>query len=94
MSSIHSYSKPDAGAKAVSELIQPSLADGALPPGLRAALTVAAVRIGLQFSPYAGVPFAVVMKAASDVAVECVTAAAPDRDERDVSAGPIGGAMH
>jgi hypothetical protein len=37
--------------------------------------------------------FAVVMKAASDVTLEWVTAPASDRDERDVSA-PVGATIH
>jgi hypothetical protein len=64
MTKIHSYSESDALAKAVGELVQLSLADGVHPSDLSAALTVAAVRIGLQFAPNAGVAFTVVMKAA------------------------------
>ena len=55
MTKIHSYSEPDALAKAVGELIRLSLADGVHPAALSAALTVAAIHIGLQFAPNAGV---------------------------------------
>ena len=93
MTKIHSYSEPDALAKAVSELVQQSLVDGVHPADLSAALTVAAIRIGLQYAPNAGVAFAVVMKAASDVAAEWVTAAKP-RDQQDVQWAPIGTTIH
>ena len=53
MTKIHSYSEPDALAKAVGELVRLSLADGVHPADLSAALTVAAIRIGLQFAPNA-----------------------------------------
>jgi hypothetical protein len=94
MTKIHPYSEPDTLAKAVGELVRLALADGAHPADLSAALTVAAVRIGLQFAPNAGAAFAVVMKAVSDVALEWVTAPAPDHDEGDVSAAPIGTTIH
>lgn len=94
MTKIHSYSEPDVLAKAVGELVRLSLADGVHPAALSAALTVAAIRIDLQFAPNARVALAVVMKAASDVAVEWVAAAAPRGDEGDVSAAPIGTTIH
>lgn len=46
------------------------LADGAHPAKLGYALTAIAMHLGLELAPNAGVAFAVVMKAASDVAIE------------------------
>jgi hypothetical protein len=94
MTKIPSYSEPDALATAVGELVQLSLTDGVDPADLSAALTVAAVRIGLQFAPNAGVAFAVVMKAASNVAVELVTTVRPGADESDDPTVPLGTTMH
>jgi hypothetical protein len=80
-------------ANMIGELVQQSLADGVHPADLSAALTVAAIRIGLQYAPNAVVAFAVVMKAASDVAAEWSTAAKPG-DERNVLWPPIGTTIH
>jgi hypothetical protein len=63
MAKIHSYSEPDALAKVVGELVQLSLSDDAHPSGLCAALTIAAIRIGLQFAPNVEVAFVFVIKA-------------------------------
>jgi hypothetical protein len=82
MTTITSYSDANALGTAVGELVRLSLADGARPADLSAALTVANIRIGLQFAPNAGVAFAVVMKAASD------------GDERDVPGALIRKTMH
>ena len=77
MTKVPSYSYSDRLANMIGELVQQSLADGVHPADLSAALTVAATRIGLHYAPNAGVAFAVVMKAAGDVAAEWVTAAKP-----------------
>jgi hypothetical protein len=93
MSETLSYSDPTTLAKAVGELIQQALADGVHPADISSTLTVAAVRLGLQFAPNAGVAFAVVMKAASDVAADW--AGAPEcGGEQEISAAPAGTTMH
>jgi hypothetical protein len=93
MTKIPSYSQRDGLANVIGELVQQSLADGVHPADLSAALTVAAIRVGLQYAPNAGIAFAVVMKTAGDVAAEWVTAAKP-RDQRDVQWAPIGTTIH
>jgi hypothetical protein len=93
MTKIHSYSEPDALADAAAKLVQLTRADGADPSDLSAA-DCRGYRYRPAVRPHPGVGFAVVMRAASDVAVEWVTAAAPDGDERDALAAPIGTTIH
>ena len=94
MAKIPSYLQADALARAMDELIQQAMADGVHPSDLSTALTVAAVRVGLQCAPNAGVAFAVVMKAAGDAAVEWAATPATSAEERSVLTAPIGTTMH
>jgi hypothetical protein len=64
------HATDDALFVAVSQFAQQALADGCNPAELSQALTVVAVRIGLDLAPHAGVAFAVVMQATSDAAAE------------------------
>jgi hypothetical protein len=93
MNTITYYSEADALGTAVGELVRLSLADCVRPADLSAALTVATIRIGLQFASNAGGAFAVVMKAASGVAAEWVTTAKPS-NEPDAPAAPIRTTIH
>ncbi len=94
MAKIPSYLEADAGARAMDELIQQALADGVHPSDLCTALTVAAVRLGLQFAPNAAVAFAVVMKAAGNAAVEWAATPATSAEEHSVLTAPIRTTMH
>jgi hypothetical protein len=60
----------DALVATVHQFTQQALADGCNPAELSCVLTAAAVRIGLDLAPSAGIAFAVVMRAVSDAAAE------------------------
>lgn len=60
----------DALLAAVDQFAQRALTDGCNPAELSCALTAIAVRIGLDLAPNAGIAFAVVMRAVSDVAAQ------------------------
>jgi hypothetical protein len=87
-------SERDAVTNAVDELIRQSLAEGVHPADLSTALTVAALRIGLQYAPNAGVAFSVVMKATSDFAVQVFAAANRCDHGRDLAAELTEGTIH
>jgi hypothetical protein len=74
----------DALRAAVNQLARQALADGCDPAELSCMLTAVAVRIGLDLAPSAGIAFAVVMRAVSDVAAEW----ASSRDANPDSATP------
>jgi hypothetical protein len=70
MTKKHSLTGDETLIVAVHNFAQKALADGCNPAELSCVLTIAAVRIGLDFAPNVGVAFAVVMRAVSDTAAE------------------------
>jgi hypothetical protein len=89
-----SHSEPGSVSQALDELIQHALADGVHPVDLSTALTAAAVRIGLQMAPNAGIALAVVMKALSDIAGVWFATSTVSTRARDVPAVPPGTMLH
>lgn len=70
------------------------LADGVHPADLSYALTVVAGRLGLDLAPSAGVALAIVMKAASDVAMEWASQRQTEADDVDRSTVLLGSTIH
>jgi hypothetical protein len=62
---------------AVDQFVRQALEDGCDPAELSAALTLVAVRMGLDLAPSAGAAFAVVMRAASDAAAQWASSQDP-----------------
>lgn len=69
-----SQTKKPSLVDAIRAFAEQALADGAHPADLSYAMTLVAARTGLDLAPNAGVALAVVMKAASDIAMEWVSA--------------------
>jgi hypothetical protein len=67
----------DALIAGLHQCTQRALAEGCNPAELSRALTVVAVRIGLDLAPSAGVAFAIAMRAASDAAAEWASSQHP-----------------
>ena len=95
--------QPYSLADAVASVIQEALAANVNPADLTCALAIASVRLGLEFAPNAGVALALVMKAASDVAVDWVSAQQPRNsnqpktapaDPIDLQSVPPGASIH
>jgi len=76
---------------AVRRFTEQALADGCNPAELSCALTAAAVRIGLDLAPSAGIAFAVVMRAVSDAAAEW--ASSENSEDADLSNATAPGGM-
>jgi len=70
------------------------LTDGVHPADLSYALTVMAGRLGLDLAPNAGVALAVVMKAASNVAMEWVDQCQTGADDVERAPVPLGTTIH
>jgi hypothetical protein len=80
---------------AVRAFAEQALTDGAHPADLSYALTVVAARTGLDLAPSAGVALAVVMKAASDIAMEWASAQRQQEpDHQGRSTAPTGTTVH
>jgi len=69
--------------EAVDQFVRSALEDGSDPAKLSAALTVVAVRMGLDLAPNAGSAFAVVFRAASEAA-QSWAAKARQQEESDL----------
>jgi hypothetical protein len=89
-----SFESDDALFTAVHQFTQQALADRCNPAELSCALTAAAVRIGLDLAPNAGVAFAVVMRAASDAAAEWASSQNSADPELESVTTPWGTTVH
>jgi hypothetical protein len=69
---------------AVDQFVRETLEAGCDPAKLSAALTMVAVRMGLDLAPNAGTALAVVLRAASEAAQSWTTASSP-REESDLT---------
>jgi hypothetical protein len=94
MTKKNSFTAEDSLAAAVREFAQQALADGCNPAELSCALTAAAVRIGLDLAPSAGIAFAVVMRAVSDAAAEWASSQNPPDADLDSVAPFCGTTVH
>lgn len=72
---------------AVDQFVRETLEGGCDPAKLSAALTMVAVRMGLDLAPNAGAAFAVVLRAASEAA-QSWTSASPQQEESDLKRRP------
>lgn len=79
---------------AVRGFAEQLLADGVHPADLSYALTLIATRLGLDLAPNAGVALAVVMKAASDVAMEWAGQRQTEADDVERAPVPLGTTFH
>jgi hypothetical protein len=79
---------------AVHAISQRAIARGCNPAELSQALTVVAVRIGLEFAPPAGVAFAVVVQAISDAAVEWASSLQDPNADLGRHSAPHGTTIH